>query len=458
MNLSEILQRFEKSSPISVMTRVALANILSDERLNTIFGQHAVRQTASELSFSITADLMALVALKASPSINAAFKYRTREQVGVAIKSIYNKLAGIEPAVSRAMVRETANDLRDTVGHLSQGFSDPILQGFELRIIDGNHFSGTDHRLKELRTLGAAALPAQCVAILDPDKRLMVDMIPCEDAHASECTMIPEIASLARAGEVWMGDRKFGTYGMMFSIAKEQRSHFIFRQNMGYHQTYRELAKEVKVGSVDGGVVYEQDIEMEHQGGTLKLRRLTVKLEQPTRKGDREIYLFSNLPKRVSGKRIAKAYRQRWSIEKAFLHMSQSLHCEISALGYPKAALFSFCMGLMMFNVLSVIKTAIAAAQNEATLVDEISTYYVALEISQNWSGFRLMISDEEFEELYSPGSPKQLAIKLRRLAKLVALERIRKSKRGPKKPPPKKKSGNRGNHVATARLLAERK
>ena len=137
MNLSEILQRFEKSSPISVMTRVALANILSDERLNTIFGQHAVRQTASELSFSITADLMALVALKASPSINAAFKYRTREQVGVAIKSIYNKLAGIEPAVSRAMVRETANDLRDTVGHLSQGFSDPILQSFELRIIDG---------------------------------------------------------------------------------------------------------------------------------------------------------------------------------------------------------------------------------------------------------------------------------------------------------------------------------
>lgn len=454
MRLSDVLARFETESPISVMTRTALNHVLDSERLDRLFAEHASQQKCGELLFSTVADLMALVAIKAKPSVHAAYKHRTKERIGVAVASIYNKLQGIEPAVGRALVAETAQELLHVLGRLKNGLPDPVVDGFNTRIIDGNHLAGTEHRLEELRSLGAAALPGQCIPILDPDKRLMLDVIPCEDGHAGECTMVPDILKLVQPGELWMGDRKFGTKTMLLTIALDKQSHFLFRHSLGNVPEWETTGPKEKVGKIDGGTVYEQSIEIEFRGRTLALRRITIKLAQPTRKGDTEIHLLTNLPARVDAKKVARTYRKRWTIEAAFGQLAQSFNAEIETLGYPKAALFSFCIGLMMFNVVSVIKTAIAAGYEKPELAEDVSTYYVALEISETWSGFRIAISDEEFAKLEGHRTPAQLATRLRTLGQKVNLKQIFKSKRGPKRPPPKRKSGNRGNHVATSRIL----
>ena len=44
------------------------------------------------------------------------------------------------------------------------------------------------------------------------------------------------------------------------------------------------------------------------------------------------------------------------------------------------------------------------------------------------------------------------------KLAHRVTPRRYPKSKRGPKKPQPRKKSGRRNHHIATSRLLAKRR
>jgi len=456
MRLADVLARFEKDSPISVMARSTLEHLLDNDRLNDLFQRHAVQQKCGELLFSTVADLMALVALKSKPSVHAAYKHRTKSQVGVAIASIYYKLQGIEPVVGRALVAETANQLVNVLGALKKGLPAPVVRGYKARIIDGNHLAGTEHRIEELRTLGAAALPGQCIPILDPDLRLMLDVIPCEDGHAGECTMVPDILELVKSGELWIGDRKFGTKTMMMTIALEKKSHFLFRHSLGNVPDWRTCGRRVKIGKTEGDTLYEQPIEIEFRGQTLKLRRITIKLSTPTRKGDTEIHLLTNLPQHVGARQVSRAYRKRWKIETAFGQMAQSLQCEIETLGYPKAALFSFCVGLMMFNLLSVIKTAIAAGHEQPKLAEEVSTYFVALYISETWSGFRIAISDEEFRKHEGRRTPAQLAQRLKALGKQVNLNQVLKSKRGPKKPPPKRKSGNRGNHVATSRILTE--
>lgn len=111
MQLTDVLKRFEIESPISVMVRTMLQHVLESDRLDALFAKHASQQKCGELLFSTVADLMALVAINAKPSVHAAYKHRTKERVGVAIASIYNKLQGIEPAVSRAVVFETAQCL-----------------------------------------------------------------------------------------------------------------------------------------------------------------------------------------------------------------------------------------------------------------------------------------------------------------------------------------------------------
>jgi len=455
MNIDDVLNRFAKECPITVMARLALSRMLDVERLDRLFQRHAVQQKCGDLLFSTIADLMGLVVLKIRPSVHAAYKQR-EEEVTVSVTSIYNKLQGIEPQVSRALVRETADDLAKLLANMRGAPQTPVLPGYKTRIVDGNHLAGTEHRIEELRVLGAAALPGLCLPILDPDDRLMLDVIPCEDGHASEATLFPEILALVQPGEVWVGDRNFGSQLMMTAIAIDKRSHFIFRHSMGLVPHWESVGRRSKIGQVDGGTLYEQSIEITYKGRTLPLRRITVVLDKPTRKGEKEVHFLSNLPKRVSAKKIAAAYRKRWKIESAFQELARSLNSEISTLGYPQAALFSFCMGLMMFNLLSAIKSTIAIAQGLDETDDEISTYFVALDVSSSWHGFAIAITDDEFASHYGRLSHKQIAKKLLQLGKHVNFRKIRKSKRGPKKPPPKRKSGNRGNHVSTARILAE--
>lgn len=86
MRLSDLLERFENESPISVMARSTLEHLLDSDRLDDLFQRHAVQQKCGELPFSTVADLMALVAIKAKPSVHGA--------------TIYPRIQGIEVASS----------------------------------------------------------------------------------------------------------------------------------------------------------------------------------------------------------------------------------------------------------------------------------------------------------------------------------------------------------------------
>ena len=85
-------------------------------------------------------------------------------------------------------------------------------------------------------------------------------------------------------------------------------------------------------------------------------------LDKPTRDGDTEFYLLTNVPVKHAGARlVADLYRRRWTIETAFAEMEKVLNGDMIALGYPKAALFSFCMALVAYNVLSTVKGALCS-------------------------------------------------------------------------------------------------
>jgi IS4 transposase len=57
---------------------------------------------------------------------------------------------------------------------------------------------------------------------------------------------------------------------------------------------------------------------------------------------------LTNIPRhKASTKRVARLYRKRWTLETAFQRLEAYFHSEINALGYPKAALFGFCLALV---------------------------------------------------------------------------------------------------------------
>jgi hypothetical protein len=150
-------------------------------------------------------------------------------------------------------------------------------------------------------------------------------------------------------------------------------------------------------------------------------------------------------------------------LETAFQHLEAYFHSEINTLGYPKAALFGFCLALVAYNLLAVVLAALRGVHGEETVDEEVmslgltlSLYYIANDIATTYHGMMIAIPAPEWDIFYAM-SPADLAAILLELAQKVRLQAIRKSPRRPKKPRPQVKKPARKGHVATAKLLMNR-
>lgn len=454
MIVREMLERIERRAPASVMLRGLLENMFAAERLDRLFASTARMQENRTLLFSTAADIMGLVALKIHPSVHAAYQARA-DEIGVTVKAVYDKLQRTEPCVSQMIVRDSGSQLQKILNKLKTGRPE-LLPGYRVKIVDGNHLRRTERRLAELRTLNAAPLPGHCLVVLDPQAKLMTDVFPCEDAHAQERTLLPALLETVKRDDLWIADRNFCTMAFLLEI-KRRRAYFVVREHGGSLRS-RCVGKRRKVGRCETGMVYEQELELLDVDGTASaaLRRISIELDEPTRDGEREIHILTNLPRGVTALQAADLYRKRWTIETAFQELAADFAGEIETLGYPRAALFAFCMALVSFNLLSVIMQAMRAGRRDPD-ADDVSIYYVCDEIAHTYRGLDLVLNASDWTKAFAGLTTTQLARALQRIAADLDLSRYRKHKRGPKRPPIKMNKRRR-NHVSTARVLAASK
>ena len=450
--LAKIFQRFVEESPISVMARGLLERVLNSNRVNELFERVADRQYTRDLLFSMVFDLMSRVVCGSHKSVHAAYQASV-EEIGVSVTSVYNKLNGVETQTSASLVRYSGEATRAIIEEMD-GTLPPLLPGYQVKILDGNCLEATEHRIRELRGIAAGALPGKSLAVLDPALKLIVDVFPCEDGHAQERALLDQVLPTVAAGDCWIEDRNFCTLKFLFRVAG-CGAHFVVRQHKNL--PWQAEARMKRVGPVDGGVVSEQPITiMDEQGNELRLRRIRIRLDEPTRNGERDVFVLTNLPKKIDGKKIATLYRKRWTIETAFQELTEHLNSEINTLGYPKAALFGFSVALIAYNVMSVIKAALRSVHGAETIEQEVSGYYVADEISATYRGMMIAIPPQQWQ-VFSRLTAEAFAEVLRMLALNVNLRKYKKHARGPKKQPPPRRRDKNQNHVSTFRLIDQR-
>lgn len=451
--IGRVFEPFLEGSPVSVMFRATLQRVLSAERLDAIFAQTATRQKVGELMFSTCVDLMTLVVAKVRKSVHAAYRVQA-DRVGVSVQSVYNKLAGIEPAVSERLVAATAADLADAMRAMGVRPQTP-LPGYDVRILDGNYLAGTEHRLDELRTLGAAALPGMTLCLFDPQWGLVREVVACEDGHANERGLVDRVLPHARAGECWVADRNFCIYAVLFGLVERQAS-FVVRQHP--QLVGQPLGRRRKAGKGEDATLYEQPLGVTNRAGrTLSVRRVTIVPDQPTRFGDTEVHLLTNLPPSVTAARIAATYGNRWSIETAFMHLATVLRSEVKTLGYPDAALFAFGVGLLLYNSLAFLQAALRAAQPRKAGSRALSMYYLADEIAGVYRGMMIAVPAPHWRRAFARLTPEEFASTLLGIAKRVDLAPFFANPPPRKTTPPPRQSGKRGNHVSTYKILQQR-
>jgi IS4 transposase len=454
MILGPVFEQFINKSAISVMSRATIEHALSASALDDLFERTAQRGYTRELLFSTTVDLLSLVVCGKAVHVQSAYK-QIHDRVPVSLKSVYEKLQHIETGVSAELVSHVAGRCHRVIGELD-GACHPLLAGHRVKILDGNHLAATQRRLKVTRGHSGGPMPGQCLVVLDPASMLVSDIIPCEDAHTQERALIEQVLPLVRQGDVWIEDRNFCTVDFLLGV-KHQRAFFVVRRHGNLTvESQDDFGPEVET---DTGWVSERRVWVCRDGElVVEARMVRVRLKKPTEDGDVVVEILTNLSAEVAdAAKVAFLYLNRWKIERAFHELTVALKCEVNTLGYPKAALFAFCVAVAAYNVLAVLKAAMRVVHGEEKVQNEVSGYYVALEWSLVYAGMMIALPASQWE-VFGQMSARELADYLRDWAHKIDMFKIKKAP--PRKPTKNKTKRIKDNspHLSTARLLKEAK
>jgi len=185
-----------------------------------------------------------------------------------------------------------------------------LAPGYRVKILDGNDLRRTQRRLGVLRELNVAPLPGQALAVLDPSRKLIIDVFPCEDAHAQERSLLPAVLETVARRDVWIADRNVCTTGFLSGIA-ERDAAFVIRQH-GNALHVQHVGRRLSRGRCDTGALYEQTMTIDAADGrSLQIRRINVRCDADTRDGDRELRILTNLPARFSAGAVAELAEKR---------------------------------------------------------------------------------------------------------------------------------------------------
>src|SRR6266568_8748228 len=331
----------------------------------------------------------------------------------------------------------------------------PWLAGYRVKIVDGNCLEASEHRVQELREAKGRAWPGTSLVVYEPAPGFVTDGVPCEDGHAQERSLFGPLLKTVEAGDLWIEDRNVCTRNFLCDL-DNLGAFFVSRQQQGL--PFEILGPLRSCGRTPTGQVAQQRVCVVDGHGTKQIfRRLRLTLNEATRDGATILHILTNVPRQVSAQQVADLYRKRWTLETAFKHLEAYFHSAINTLGYPKAALFGFCLALVAYNVLAVVLAALRGVHGEDTVDHKVSLYYIATEISATYKGMMIAIPEPEWEIFYAMNTADLAAILLD-LARRVSLQAFCKSSRTPKKPRPQGKKAPKKGHVSTAKLLMNRK
>jgi hypothetical protein len=311
--------------------------------------------------------------------------------------------------------------------------------------------AGTEHRIQPLRDLRAAGLPGKLLAVYEPSSGIIEDVILCEDAYTQERALLDRVS--IGAGQLWIADRNFCVRWFLRDI--ERHGAFFLIRRHQKDLPFTPLGELVPVGRCATGEVFEHRIRVEDpEGGEPQvMRRIVLRLDKPTREGETEIELVTNLPAEVSAILICETYRRRWLIEGHFQRLTDLWHCEVATLSYPRAALFAFAMSVVAGNAVALLEGNLRAVHGEEE-VAALSHYALVDEIGHTYRGMMIALPPAtwSFVRAYDAAA---LAGVLKEVAAHVRVYWMHKATGGPKKVrTTKQKSGGGSPHVSTRRLL----
>jgi len=197
------------------MVRGTLERVVDPEKLERVFSDHALLHYTRALTFAQCVGLRSDVVFGLVPRGGAGDK-APHDEGPVPRQAGYDKLKRLELPTAAGLVADAGREVGACLQQMPSPPS-PVLPGYRVRVLDGNHLAGTEHRVKALRRSRAAALPGHALVFYDPQWEVATEVSPCEDAYAQERSLLPEVVPMVAKQDCIVAERKFCTLGYLAS-------------------------------------------------------------------------------------------------------------------------------------------------------------------------------------------------------------------------------------------------
>ncbi len=437
-----------------------ISDFIFDERLlESIWQGHRGRCYEDVLRFEDFLRLMRDALIHHGGSAHRLFVGLERDGAQPVDESnFYRKLARTPVELSRALLRECTARLAElmpasgTSRTPGAGADLPVcFDDFEVLVGDGKAIKNAAKRLAPTRGYAGKLIGAKALVAMNVRSGMAVAMSDSLDGMANDVPLVPALMGQLRQAitrpilSVW--DRQFDDVRTLRHLSSRGGDAFIVRLKQQNHTFAVESAVETRDGQ---GRAVRDEIGVLGKGkGAMRVRRITL---SRAGEGEEDVVLLSNLLDRdaFAAADVLAVYRRRWGIEQVFQQVTETFALQHLIGSGPQAVLLQFAYCLLLYNLVQLIKTYVAA--DGKVLANRVSTFYLFNDIRRELAAWAYH-TDGAWPRGHRDA--RQMRGRLRELLR-GSWDPIGYAKASDKKPRPKRAPPRRlrGGHSSVQRLL----
>ena len=374
------MQALWATMPLAEAVLQVFRYVGDDARLQAIFDKQRGRCYDDVIRFPDLVTLIGAALLEHGGSGNQSFS-RAREtgELKASKVAAYGKLGRLPIPLSQAFVAELTRSLRQLFPAQAQRQPPASLRGFRTITMDGKAIKKVAKRLKLLRRVGGGLLGGRALVAMQYETGLVIGMHADEDGDANDVRFVPELLPLIRAEIegtlLFLADSGFCDLQRLEEFT-DGENHFLIRRHpkVGFH---RDPQRPRQSGiDAQGRTFFE---EWGWLGAANHPKRRYVRQITLQRPGEPDVALVTDLldADGYPAEDLLNHYLQRWGIEQVFQKVTEVFHLQGLIGSRPKATVFQFAFCLLLYNLIQIIRSYVAAHQRRETETISIENLFL---------------------------------------------------------------------------------
>jgi hypothetical protein len=413
--MNEFERELMRRSPLAACVLETCDFIFDDAFLRSIWDEHRGRCYEDVLKFEDFLRLMRDALVHHGGSAHRVFvDLEASDQQPCDESNFYRKLARTPVAISRALLREGSQRLRQL---LPESAAEPAVRlpacfdRYTVAAGDGKKIKDAAKRLAPTRGYRGKLLGAKALVAVDLRCGMALAMSDSLDGMTNDVPLVPELMKqlyqIVARPLLTIWDRQFDDVRTMRHFAAREGDAFVVRAKQ---QDAIFTVESVVQSTDEQGRTVLDEIGVLGQGNKqMRLRRITLfRGGDSSKKGadaksskkakgsardaaaehEDDVVLLTNLLDRdaFSAADVLALYKHRWGIEQVFQQVTETFALSHLIGSSPKATLLQFAYCLLLYNLMQLIKVYVA--RDGHVMANVVSMFYLFNDVKKELSAW----------------------------------------------------------------------